>query len=289
MANSEDRQHEIELAMARGESILLDGDENLITDSPVAPVEEEVKPVVHVKEEADPEIVTPRSSLKYIPIDKYKDEKNEWKQTQERLETQVKDLQSKYDEAAEEGKKFSGFEMKEYFQKYNIPESQQPAVTEMLNLAAKQHKIPDEVTSQISTMQSKIAEFEDKNRFDGEWKTFASDITKSYPNATYSQLEAAKQAMDILAHHEDKYLDKEFDYIAFREKPIFDEIFAQPVRKGFESRSQNADTYHEQPKGKMDIETMSPQQIAEREQQIEEETRLWDSQPRFNSDGGRMI
>ena len=271
---------------------MLDGNEKVITDSPAEKIETEQPkvevPAVETETEPAAEPVAPRSSLKYIPVAKYTTEKNEWKQERETLAAQVSELQAKYEQAAEQGKKFSGMEMQEYFTKFNIPENQQAAVTEMLALAAKQQKVPDEVTTQISTMQAKLAEFEDEKRFDSDWRGFASDFVKQYPNATYAQLEAAKEAMDILSHHEDKYLDKEFDYIAFREKPIFDEIFQQPVKKGFESRSQNAD-YTERPQGKLDIENMSPQQVLEYEQRIDEETRRWNQEPRTDSQGNQLI
>lgn len=286
---AEERQREIELALARGESVLLDSDE-IITDSPkpeeIKEEPEKIKETEPVKEE-----VIPNSSLNkhYIPIPQYQDEKNEWKEEKEDLTHQIEELTAKYDQAANDGKKFSEFELKEYFQKYGIPAEQQPAVTEMLSLAAKQHKIPDEVTSEISTMKTKLAEFEDSKRFDSDWRGFASDFVKQYPNATYAQLEKAKEAMDILSHHEEKYLDKEMDYIAFREKEVFDEIFAQPVKKGFESRSQNAYTFHEQPKTKLDTESMSPAQIAEREKQIDEEVRQWEKDKRTDSQGRQLI
>ena len=297
---SEDRQREIDLAMARGESVLLDGDGKVLTDSPAEPVREEVKtvdsivppkkePVEEVETEpAEP--VVPRSSLKYIPIAKYTDEKREWKTKEESYEAQLADLKAKYEAAAEDGKKFSEMEMKDYFTKFNIPQSQQAAVTEMLSIAAKQHKIPDEVTTQLSTMQEKIAAFEDEKRFDSDWNGFAGDLVKSYPNATYSQLNQAKEAMDILSHHEDKYLDKEMDYIAFREKAIFDEIFQSPVKKGFESRSQNADNSHpnEQPT-KLDIDSMSPQQVLEWEARRDQEVREWEKGENYDSQGNRMI
>lgn len=290
MAEENDRQRQLELAMARGESILLDGDERVITDTP----EETVEPqVVEKKEEIEPEPaeepVAPRSSLKYIPVAKYTTEKNEWKTETENLKKQVAEYEAKLASAAEDGKKFSDMEMKEYFTKYNIPEGQQAAVTEMLSLAAKQHKIPDEVTTQISTMSEKLARYEDEQRFATDWKGFTGEILKSYPNATYAQLEQAKEAMDILSHHEDKYLDKEFDYIAFREKSVFDEIFQSPVKKGFESRSQNADNFHEAPKGKLDIENMTPEQVMEYEKRIDEETRSWDKNPRYDAEGNRLI
>jgi len=290
----EDRQRQLELAMARGESVLLDGDDQIITDTPNQEIEPEKKvevPVVIVKTETEqePEPVAPRSSLKYIPVAKYTTEKNEWKTEKEALAAQVSELQAKYDAAAEDGKKFSGMEMKEYFTKFNIPENQQAAVTEMLALAAKQNKVPDEVTTQLSTMQSKLAEYEDEKRFDSDWRGFATDFVKNYPNATYAQLEQAKEAMDILSHHEDKYLDKEFDYIAFREKPIFDEIFQALVKKGFESRSFNADAAHESAPTKLDIENMSPQQVMEYEQRLDEETRKWNSEIRTDANGNQLI
>ena len=297
MAKNEDRQRQIELAMARGESVLLDGDA-IITDSHSEPVAEpEVAPVADpvapaaadVKKPEPAEPVVPQSSLKYIPVAKYTDEKREWKSELERRDAQISELTAKYEQAAAEGRKFSEFELKDYFQKFGIPPGQQPAMTEMLAMAAKQHRIPDEVTSQISSMQGKLAEFEDRQKFDSDWRGFASDFVKQYPSATYSQLEAAKEAMDILSHHEDKYLDKEMDYIAFRERPIFDEIFQSPVRKGFESRSQSPDPSRREPEGKLDIDSMSPEQVVEWEKRRDQELRDWEKGQRYDSQGNRMI
>ena len=292
----EEKQRQLELAMARGDSILFDGDGKVITDSPAESVtEKKEEPKVEEKKEkpkegeVQEEPVVPRISLKHIPVSKYTEEKREWKAELEKRDAQITELNSKLESAAAEGRKFSEFEMKDYFQRFNIPESQQPAVKEMLALAAKQRAVPEEVTARIGTMEAQLAEFADKQRFDADWRGFAGDLVRRYPDATYSQLEEAKEAMDILSHHEDRYLDKELDYIAFREKPVFDEIFSRPVKKGFESRSQNADSRREQPRAKLDTESMTPAQVLEYERRIDEETRSWDKGVREDSQGNKWI
>ena len=123
-----------------------------------------------------------------------------------------------------------------------------------------------------------------------------SDVTVNGLTYRQATLEEARQIcrMNGTTYQEGtlaqyKYLDKEFDYIAFREKPIFDEIFQAPVKKGFESRSQNADNFHEPTPTKLDIENMSPQQVLEYEQRIDEETRKWNSEIRTDAQGNQLI
>ena len=104
----------------------------------------------------------------------------------------------------------------------------------ILELTAKKSVDPDK----LAKIESKLAELEDKETFENEWIDFRKTIKGEYQDATPEQYKEAKKVMDELAHAP-QFADKEFDYVYFKNREIFNEIFHQKKSKTFETR----DTY----------------------------------------------
>lgn len=103
---------------------------------------------------------------------------------------------------------------------------------------------------EIQKAKDKLAEIEDKETFRSEWKSFESDtLSKEFKGATRQQIEEAQLAMDELSHAP-QFADKEFDYVYFKNRDIFQEILKPKVQKSFESR----DIYREDGEEKTDLE-----------------------------------
>ena len=102
----------------------------------------------------------------------------------------------------------------------------------IMELASKNSPKADD---RYATLEAKIAAMEDEKLFSKEWKGFEGELRKQYPHANPKQIEEARAAMDELAHAE-QFADKEFDYVHFKNKDIFDEILAKKQTKTFESR-----------------------------------------------------
>lgn len=105
----------------------------------------------------------------------------------------------------------------------------------IMELASKNAPKADE---RYASLEAKVAAMEDEKVFNKEWNQFEKDLRKQYPHANPKQIEEARAAMDELAHAE-QFADKEFDYVHYKNKDIFDEILAKKQTKTFESR----DTY----------------------------------------------
>ena len=84
----------------------------------------------------------------------------------------------------------------------------------------------------------------DEHRFNREWRSFSRELLGQYRNASPQQMELARDAMDELAHAP-QFSDKEFDYVYFKNRDIFNEIFARRITKSFESRDENRFEYND--------------------------------------------
>ena len=108
----------------------------------------------------------------------------------------------------------------------------------IFDLAAQANKASE---STIKELKEELEERKQQESFVGEWSGFVGDIKQAYPKANSDQLAEAQKIMDDLSHSE-KFKDKDLDYILFKTKDIFDEIFKDRKSKTFESR----DTYNHQ-------------------------------------------
>lgn len=91
----------------------------------------------------------------------------------------------------------------------------------------------------LREMKEEREELKQQQLVDQEWKEL--NVNKQFPNASEEQITQAKERMEELARSE-KYLDKEMDYILYKEKDTFDKILFSPKQKTFESgrRTQEA-------------------------------------------------
>lgn len=137
------------------------------------------------------------------------------------------------------------------------------SMKKILDLAWKGAKMSDEDKERLSTLTGKLSELEDKETFSNEWEKFEVSLEKEFPRASSSQIREARKAMDELAHAP-QFADKEFDYVYFKNKDIFDEILSPIRKKTFESH-----------------ETYSPREEGEEKEltfdQIQEEARRQDT------------
>lgn len=114
-------------------------------------------------------------------------------------------------------------------------------VKEMYDLFKGQ--LDQDIGSKLDALNAKIESFETKeverteqnaynesmSKLSGEWKEVLPVIESEYkPNS--EQMEKAFELMADLAH-EQKYADKELDYILFKEQEKFEEIFGARKRK----------------------------------------------------------
>lgn len=90
-------------------------------------------------------------------------------------------------------------------------------------------------SEELKGLQEKIATMEDEKIFNQEWEEFSSEIASNYPGSTSKQLREAKNTMDELAHLPE-YADKEFDYVYYKNKDRFAEIFTTRKSKTFDSK-----------------------------------------------------
>lgn len=104
----------------------------------------------------------------------------------------------------------------------------------IMELASKNAPKADD---RYASLEAKVAAMEDEKVFNKEWNGFEKELRKQYPHASPKQIDEARAAMDELAHAE-QFADKEFDYVHYKNKDIFDEILAKKQTKTFESRDQ---------------------------------------------------
>lgn len=130
----------------------------------------------------------------------------------------------------------------------------------ILDLASKGTRMSDSDKQEYLELKDAIADFKDEKTFRDEWETFSDEITKSYSQATPKQWREAEKAMDELAHAP-QFADKEFDYVYFRNKDIFDEILGAPRKKSLETKEMyvppEEETGEEEDLNKVDVRKLS--------------------------------
>ena len=105
----------------------------------------------------------------------------------------------------------------------------------LLKAARKGESLSEEdrlALNDLREMKEEREEMKMQQLVDQEWKDLA--VTKQFPNATQEQLDQAKERMAELARSE-KYLDKEMDYILYKERESFEKILFSPKQRTFES------------------------------------------------------
>lgn len=233
--------------------IPFDADDTKKEEKPTVtpPKEEEKKdikpPVIDIAVKGEEKIETPPPRAprpeKYIPLDKYIDEKKEWKSSEESKDKRIAELET-IAGLNDQTKKFDSA-VKKYAEKHGVDEEtaklEVEKVRDILDFTSPPVVKPTEKKSDVPTLsdeQRRSLQEADQIRaekaFNVEYDTVAIPQLKTlFPNATLAQLNDAKADLEKLACTE-KYLDKSLDYIAFKEKAALSDIFSTE-RKGPES------------------------------------------------------
>jgi len=161
---------------------------------------------------------------------------------------------------------FTGKETDE--QKKAILATAEAQLRRIVNLVAKGNKPPKE----LSELNTKLSELQDKQIFNDEWDDFSDNIPRLYPNlnATPRQYRLARKAMDRLAHAP-KFADKDFEYIWYKNRDIFDQIFRRSRSHTFESRGtvRGQEERGGENRSKRPARDLSPKELEKRNQEIE--------------------
>ena len=229
-----------------------------------------VEPVV-VPEKVEPQSkrVSIRESIKQGYEDKLKalqDEVDKYKKnpTAENKEA-VAQAQTSIDEQAQE-----------LATKLNFDLEKTKAILEaVLKITPQQQAaLSEEDKKVLASVKEKEIALEQQEIFNEEWTDLEKGLRTQFPNATQEQLDKAKATMKDLAY-KDEYVEKEMDYILYKEKSAFDELLFSPKQKTFESGRASV---AQEPEG--DLEEFNPNWTpAKVEAWEKQKNALMDSEP----------
>lgn len=215
--------------------------EEIISPEIVAAEKAETKaePEAKAKEEAkvEPEKVEPS---KQVSI---RDLKKGYKETIAKLEAEVATLKAnptvKQEEKVETLKISIEDQAKKLAEKLNFDPEKTRAILEaaresILGDLPKNETLSPEDKEAIETVKNQKIALEQQEIFNEEWNDVETTLKTQFPNAKPEQLAKAKATMKELAY-DDKYVDKEMEYILFKEKEVFDTALFSPKQKTFES------------------------------------------------------
>lgn len=155
-------------------------------------------------------------------------------------------------------------------QKKQIIQTAEAQLRRIINLVAKGNKPPKE----LGALETQISELKDKAIFNDEWDDFSDSIPKLYPqlNATPRQIRLARRAMDKLARAP-KFADKDFEYIWFKNRDIFDQILRRSRSHTFESRGpvRGRDDENGGNSRRTPARNLTPKELEKRNKEIEGE------------------
>lgn len=207
-------------------------------ETPKEPVADRKDQKPEDKEPEDKPVAT--RPERYIPVKKYTDEKNDWKQSDLKKDQKIAELQAIADGKPDTAKNDNL--IKAYCEKYNVDEDTARAEIDRVKFVnefgeqkpASEPKKPDEPAKLTPEQEAKIEradEIEANDLFNKEFNEVAIPSLKQlFPNATPEQLAEAKKELEALATTT-PYLDKSLDYVAFKEKDALSDIFSAE-RKG---------------------------------------------------------
>jgi hypothetical protein len=162
----------------------------------------------------------PARPERYIPVPKYKADKAAWEKREGELNAEIEQLRAA--SGQQPGTVTEDAEVTAFAKEHNLDEK---AVRGLLALARKGIEIPKEQLQRIDAAAQAAKHQEEQTYFNSEIAKMLPSLKQQFPNATDEQLQAASTLFKKLGYTE-KYLDKELDYILYREKTQFDEIFA---------------------------------------------------------------
>lgn len=169
---------------------------------------------------------------KYIPIPKYQQEKQEWKDKEAKLLGEIENLKNaKTPEAKVEAED----EISKLAQELVTEEGRisPEALKKLLDTAAAR-ALPKESLEKIEAAKKIADEQAEVAYFDNEWGKLSDSLKKQYPNASQAQLDEAKKQMKEVAHTE-QFHKFPLDYVLFKNQKDFDTILHTLPGKTLES------------------------------------------------------
>lgn len=174
----------------------------------------------------DPQNPAPRRNERYIPIAQYQDEKKVHKKTEEDLkiaQDELARIKSTNQPAAVNNQEAEAV-IKAFGEKYSIDEDD---VKKLLAVKGNQAALPEGFIETVQEMQREKADREEAEFFNTEWSPIENQLKEKYPNATQEQLKQAKDTLNKASHTE-AYIDKDLDYVLFKNDADVSKIFGQP-------------------------------------------------------------
>jgi hypothetical protein len=170
---------------------------------------------------------------KYIPIDKYTDEKGQWRKTEAELKTRIAELESAA--GGQEGTKANEEAVKAYAEKHGLTveaaRSEVDRVRDILKANGLDKPGQPELTEAQKAELAEAAQLKAEKSFNTEFEALAvPQLKELFPDATDKQLADAKEELSKLCLTE-PFLDKSLDFIAFKSRNELKDIF-EPPRKG---------------------------------------------------------
>ncbi len=170
----------------------------------------------------------PRTA-KYIPLDKYQEEKRERDAREQKLSDELAVAQTKI-------KEFEGLKppaagdvnadeaITEFAEKYAMePED----VKKLLNTLPRGETIPPEMKEEYERIKHDKLLREEEQFFEKEWSGVEPVLKAEFPNATAEQLKAARQKLDELGHTPE-HVAHSLDYVLFKNKSDIADLFKAP-------------------------------------------------------------
>ena len=185
----------------------------------------------------EPEKVEPES--KQVSV---RDLKKGYKETIKKLEEEVAKLRAKPSDKQEEKVERLKISLderaKKLAEKLNFDPAKTKAILEEA-LEAARDEVPRESLSEedrkaIQSVKEREIQLEQQEIFNEEWGDIELNLKTQFPNASVEQIAKARGKMKELAYKAEN-LDKEMDYILYKEKKSFDELLFSPKQKTFES------------------------------------------------------
>lgn len=164
-----------------------------------------------------------KRNVRFIPIDKYQDDKKKWETTEQALEAanaRIAELESGNRPAGAQKKDKEAI-IKNFAERYAMEEED---VKELLSLQEAGESIPPELVETMQVMQREKAEREEAEYFNKEWSPIENKLRAKYPGATPDQLKQARDTIDKLAHTE-AFIDKELGYVVYEHDTDIAKIF----------------------------------------------------------------
>ena len=170
----------------------------------------------------------------------YDDLKSE-RQKRKEVEQQYVDLEQKYKEATTPKEKQDvDDELAAFAEEIGADASTLSRMRAVLLKGVQSSGLSDEDKALLEDLKDWKAQHEpmlEKQRFNEEFSKVTPTIKEMFPNITDEEIASVRDKLDELAHQEDN-LDKELDYIAFKNRETLNALLT-PKKQGIERKSKS--------------------------------------------------